>query len=63
MRAGQIPGDVIPAAAAGTPTREARAIRVATDGTRDLPPGVAAILVLAILVPERRPAGGRPSPG
>jgi hypothetical protein len=58
MRAGQIPGDVIPAAAPGTPTREARAIRVATDGTRDLPPGVA-----AILVPERRPAGGRPSPG
>ena len=58
MRAGQIPGDVIPAAAAGTPTREARAIRVATGGTRDLPPGVE-----AILVPESRPAGGRPSPG
>jgi hypothetical protein len=58
MYAGQIPGDVIPAAAPGTPNREARAIRVATDGTRDPPPGVA-----AILVPERRPAGARPSPG
>ena len=61
MRAGQIPGDVIPATAAGTPTREARAIRairVATGGTRDLPPCVAAILIA-----ERRPAGGRPSPG
>ena len=55
MRAGQIPGDVIPAGAAAIP---ARGVRAVTDGIRDPPPGAA-----AIRKPVRRRAGCPAQPG
>jgi len=55
MRAGQIPGDVIPAGAAATPAREVRAV---TGGIPDPPLGAA-----AIQEPAGRPTGCPPQGG